>query len=190
MANRTYLYAQKDNEFTGIGEFRYDAPFLALLFTHVDTVAIPSLFFDLGDIKVGAFRGRLETTQVTDFVTKLRALFDAHRSKILPKIWEEIEPSFADITETIDRITAGGYTHVLMDPVERVLLIAGSDEEILEEVDRIESELDDYDPDWWLKHTETTLRSGALLDEEQAWWFLRELGLTGFFSPILYFNLQ
>jgi hypothetical protein len=34
------------------------------------------------------------------------------------------------------------------------------------------------------------LRSGALLDEEQAWWFLRELGLTGFFSPILYFNLQ
>ena len=169
MANRTYLYAQKDNEFTGIGEFRYDAPFLALLFTHVDTVAIPSLFFDLGDIKVGAFRGRLETTQVTDFVTKLRALFDAHRSKILPKIWEEIEPSFA---------------------VERVLLIAGSDEEILEEVDRIESELDDYDPDRWLKRAETTLRSGALLDEEQAWWFLRELGLTGFFSPILYFNLQ
>ena len=124
MANRTYLYAQKDNEFTGIGEFRYDTPFLALLFTHVDTVAIPSILFDLGDIKVGAFRGRLETTQVTDFVTKLRALFDAHRSKILPKIWEEIEPSFADITETIDRITAGGYTHVLMDPVERVLLIA------------------------------------------------------------------
>ena len=77
-----------------------------------------------------------------------------------------------------------------MDPVERVLLIAGSDEEILEEVDRIESELNDCDPDWWLKHTETTLRSGALLDEEQAWWFLRELGLTGFFSPILYFNLQ
>ena len=64
-------------------------------------------------------------------MTKLRALFDAHRSKILPKIWEEIEHSFADITETIDRITAGGYTHVLMDPVERVLLIAGSDEEIL-----------------------------------------------------------
>ena len=190
MANRTYLYAQKDNEFTGIGEFRYDTPFLALLFTHVDTVAIPSIFFDLGDIKVGAFRGRLETTQVTDFLTKLRALFDAHRSKILPKIWEEIEPSFADITETIDRITAGGYTHVLMDPVERVLLIAGSDEEILEEVDRIESELDDCDPDWWLKYTETTLRSGALLDEEQAWWFLRELGLTGFFSPVLYFNLQ
>jgi len=29
-----------------------------------------------------------------------------------------------------------------------------------------------------------------MLDEEQAWWFLRELGLTGFFSPILYFNLQ
>ena len=55
-----------------------------------------------------------------------------------------------------------------MDPVERVLLIAGSDEEILEEVDRIEIELDDCDPDWWLKHTETTLRSGALLDEEQA----------------------
>ena len=41
MANRTYLYAQKGNEFTGIGEFRYDAPFLALLFTHIDTVAIP-----------------------------------------------------------------------------------------------------------------------------------------------------
>ena len=123
-------------------------------------------------------------------MTKLRALFDAHRSKILPKIWEEIEPNFADITDTIDRITAGGYTHVLMDPVERVLLIAGSDEEILEEVDRIESELNDCDPAWWLKHTETTLRSGALLDEEQAWWFLRELGLTGFFSPVLYFNLQ
>lgn len=190
MANRTYLYAQKGNEFTGIGEFRYDAPFLALLFTHIDTVAIPSLFFDLGDIKVGAFRGRLDTTQVTDFVTKLRALFDAHRSKILPKIWEEIEPNFADITETIDRITAGGYTHVLMDPVERVLLIAGSDEEILDEIDLIESALDDCDPEWWLKHTETTLRSGALLDEEQAWWFLRELGLTGFFSPVLYFNLQ
>ena len=116
MANRTYLYAQKDNEFTGIGEFRYDAPFLALLFTHIDTVAIPSILFDLGDIKVGAFRGRLETTQVTDFLTKLRALFDVHRSKILPKIWEAIEPSFAEITETIDRITAGGYTHVLMDP--------------------------------------------------------------------------
>ena len=176
MANRTYLYAQKDNEFTGIGEFRYDAPFLALLFTHIDTVAIPSILFDLGDIKVGAFRGRLETTQVTDFLTKLRALFDVHRSKILPKIWEAIEPSFAEITETIDRITAGGYTHVLMDPVERVLLIAGSDEEILDEIDRIESELDDCDPDWWLKHTETKLRSGALLDEEQAWWFLRELG--------------
>ena len=135
MANRTYLYAQKDNEFTGIGEFRYDAPFLALLFTHIDTVAIPSILFDLGDIKVGAFRGRLETTQVTDFLTKLRALFDVHRSKILPKIWEAIEPSFAEITET-------------------------------------------------------KLRSGALLDEEQAWWFLRELGLTGFFSPILYFNLR
>ena len=123
-------------------------------------------------------------------MTKLRALFDAHRSKILPKIWEEIEPSFADITETIDRITAGGYTHVLMDPVERVLLIAGSDEEILDEIDLIESALDDCDPDRWLKRAETTLRSGALLDEEQAWWFLRELGLTGFFSPILYFNLQ
>ena len=45
MANRTYLYAQKGNEFTGIGQFRYDAPFLTLLFTHIDTVAIPSLFF-------------------------------------------------------------------------------------------------------------------------------------------------
>ena len=189
MANRTYLYAQKGNEFTGIGQFRYDTPFLALLFTHIDTVAIPSLFFDLGDIKVGAFRGRLDTTPVTDFVTKLRALFDAHRSKILPKIWEEIEPSFADITETIDRITAGGYTHVLMDPVERILLIAGNDEEILDEIDLIESALDDCDPEWWLKHTETTLRSGALLDEEQGWQYLQELGLTGFFSPILYFNL-
>jgi hypothetical protein len=50
--------------------------------------------------------------------------------------------------------------------------------------------LDDCDPNWWLQHTETKLRSGALLDEEQAWWFLRELGLTGFFSPILYFNLR
>ena len=77
-----------------------------------------------------------------------------------------------------------------MDFVERVLLIAGSDEEILYEIDRIESELDDCDPDWWLKHTETKLRSGALLDKKQAWWFLRELGLTGFFSPILYFNLR
>ena len=77
-----------------------------------------------------------------------------------------------------------------MEPVERILLIAGSDEEILDEIDLIESALDDCDPDWWLKHTETTLRSGALLDEEQGWWFLQELGLAGFFSPILYFNLQ
>ena len=36
MANRTYLYAQKDNEFTGIGEFMYYATFQELLYTHVD----------------------------------------------------------------------------------------------------------------------------------------------------------
>jgi len=92
MANRTYLYAQKDNEFTGIGGFRYDTPFLALLFTHVDTVAIPSILFDLGDIKVGAFRGRLDTTQVTDFLTKLRALFDAHLSVTLAGSYESTVP--------------------------------------------------------------------------------------------------
>ena len=55
MANRTYLYAQKGNEFTGIGEFRYDAPFLALLFTHIDTVAIPSLFSTSATSRLGRF---------------------------------------------------------------------------------------------------------------------------------------
>lgn len=194
MANRTYLYAAKivedEGQYTGIGEFNYTIPFIAHLFTFVDVQRIPSLIFN---DRLSGFYGRLVPENVTTFIHHIQELFHKYKTNIAPDIVAEMDKMWTQALDRLEKISAEGYTHVLMEPAEVFALGVDGDDEFDALGDELLYDMQNFDittdTQNRLSDLEAQLQAGKFQDPTMAWEFLRELG-AGFYSSVLYFDLR